>query len=177
MQKPWCVQLRRLQTATEVVRHLVRHSYILCDLKIVEDLFYFVLICTVFFFKQSKNKNFTLVIYRHDIQRFLSFFLNQRSQESTHPPIHPFPQLLIKRNVTGGWLDCPSSHIARGAVCPGPTSWACTVYIIMSALKIKKADVLHPLRINQRAVLYQITLQSCVLKSDTFSLGLCYFSS
>lgn len=85
---------------------------------------------------------------------FFFFFLNQGSQESTHPPIHPFPQLLIKRNVTGGWLDCPSSHIARGAVCPGPTSWACTVYIIMSALKIKKADVLHPLRINQRAVLY-----------------------
>lgn len=154
MQKPWCVQLRRLQTATEVVRHLVRHSYILCDLKIVEDLFYFVLICTVFFFLSSQRiKILHWLSIDMTFRDFFLFFLNQRSQESTHPPIHPFPQLLIKRNVTGGWLDCPSSHIARGAVCPGPTSWACTVYIIMSALKIKKADVLHPLRINQRAVL------------------------
>lgn len=60
MQKPWCAQLRTLQTATEVVRHMVRHSCILCDLKIVEDLFYFVLICplykaAVFFLKAVKE--------------------------------------------------------------------------------------------------------------------------
>lgn len=105
MQKPWCAQLRRLQTASEVVRQMVRHSCILCDLKIVEDLFYFVLICAVFFFLSSQRIKMLHWLSKDTIFRDLFLFLKQGSQERTHPSIHPFPQLLIKRNVTGGWLD------------------------------------------------------------------------